>query len=314
MLSVAGLANQHREAQAADAAATQKYEETKQVVPMGASPKGHYTDPKAYRDEWRSERDLEAQREMADWSLGTMIASFIGVVLITATLWETTRTTIAATEAAEAAQRQADISEKALREARNSGIATERALLIAERPWLSVEPSLESGFMAEGADTSFIVGLHLMNHGNSPAVTIEMTIVVCPLDEDALGRLDGLIAEAQSGIDRVPPPRYAHHVFPKGGALHNVKAVIKTQDVAAAMARTGSNTVHPAVVGLIEYRNAFSYEQHYTTFIAEIARIHPENPNQLLPLEASEAGVLLAQDVPINQIDFRPIVFRGRVA
>jgi hypothetical protein len=64
----AGLANQNQNTRRADRAATQEYEQTKGVVPMGASPQGQYTDPKAYREEWRAERDLNAQRDMAFWA------------------------------------------------------------------------------------------------------------------------------------------------------------------------------------------------------------------------------------------------------
>ncbi len=64
--------------------------------------------PKPKRDEWRSERDLEAQRDMAQWaenmfysSIFMAFLSAIGIWLIFATLRETQKATKSAREAVE---------------------------------------------------------------------------------------------------------------------------------------------------------------------------------------------------------------------
>jgi hypothetical protein len=77
---------------------SQEYEQSKQVVPFGGSPEGAYTDPKAYRDEWRQEHDLHAQRDMSRWALYMWIATMVGIGLVGATLFETRK----AAQAAEA--------------------------------------------------------------------------------------------------------------------------------------------------------------------------------------------------------------------
>ena len=114
MLIVAALINHHHEAERAYHTAKQEYEESKRIKPMGAAgSKSPYTDPKAYRDEWRSERDLEAQWEMAKWAGWGAIATIVGIVILAATLWETSR-------AAQAAATSANVAEHAL-------IVTQRA-------------------------------------------------------------------------------------------------------------------------------------------------------------------------------------------
>lgn len=64
-------------------AAYQQYEGSKRELVPGAVIDGNRTtfDPKSYREEWRSERDLEAQREMAQWTFWMVVASGASVVI-----------------------------------------------------------------------------------------------------------------------------------------------------------------------------------------------------------------------------------------
>lgn len=64
-------------------AAHQQYEDAKRVSPPGAMFPGEraVTNPQGYREEWRGEYDLEAQREMADWAFAMLLASCAGVLI-----------------------------------------------------------------------------------------------------------------------------------------------------------------------------------------------------------------------------------------
>lgn len=89
------LYERHEQRERSYQAAYQQYRGSKKVVPPGVVAEGQRSvpDPKSYREEWRSERDLEAQREMANWtfylmviSLGTLVIAAIGVVYVARTL------------------------------------------------------------------------------------------------------------------------------------------------------------------------------------------------------------------------------------
>ena len=110
-LASLALVKHEQKADSAYQAARQEYEQSKQVVPEDAAAHRPYTADKPYREEWRAEQDLEAQRSMAWWGRVSSIATCIGVLLLFATLWETFRTTAAAMEAATAAKRQSDNAE-----------------------------------------------------------------------------------------------------------------------------------------------------------------------------------------------------------
>ncbi len=104
LLATLALRNHYKEADHRYQAARQIYEQTKTIAPPGGVPQAHYTDPKSSRDEWRTEQDLEAQREMARWAWWTMVATWVGVFLLFATLYESGVTARAAIDAVELAR------------------------------------------------------------------------------------------------------------------------------------------------------------------------------------------------------------------
>jgi hypothetical protein len=105
------LVDYKREADRAYQAAEQEYEESKRISPPGrAVADGKDTDHKAYRDEWRSEQDLKAQREMADTSWWMALAAWIGVFFLAATLWETAKAAKGAADAADATRKGVDLA------------------------------------------------------------------------------------------------------------------------------------------------------------------------------------------------------------
>jgi hypothetical protein len=116
LLLLAGLINHQERAEGADGRAAQHAQSTPQrVTQEGLAPVGGIQapppEPNPKREEWRSERDLEAQQEMARWALLMMIASFlsvgvtaVGVVFVKQTL-DATRAAVNEAENATAAAR-----------------------------------------------------------------------------------------------------------------------------------------------------------------------------------------------------------------
>ena len=77
-LGVMALSNYQRKADHAYQAARQEYEHSKRILTAEAAAHSKYTGDKSYREEWRSERDLEAQEAMADSSFWSSVAALIG--------------------------------------------------------------------------------------------------------------------------------------------------------------------------------------------------------------------------------------------
>jgi hypothetical protein len=75
----AGLANQANKADRAYQTSKQEYQGTKKLISLGGISQSKQTNPKAYRDEWRNEYDLKAQREMAEWAWWMLLTSAAGV-------------------------------------------------------------------------------------------------------------------------------------------------------------------------------------------------------------------------------------------
>jgi hypothetical protein len=158
LLIAAGLIHHYKNTERAEHAASQQYEETKRIKPLGVAGSDRpYTDPKAYREEWRAERDLNAQREMAYWAFWTFIATCFGIVILCATFWETAKAAIAAGDAAQSSARSADIAKETL-------VATERAWLRRDDVRFTTGIIIDQG----GARTTIEMGV--TNVGKAPAL------------------------------------------------------------------------------------------------------------------------------------------------
>lgn len=202
MLIGAGLVSQEKEAELTYQAARQEYEESKRVVSSDAAPESPHARAKAYRDEWRAERDLEAQRIMAKWSFWTALAAMFGVFLLAATLWETTRTTVAATEAADAARLSADAQ-----------VSAERAhlFLVLDEYYLKAIQERIVGASCHPADmddatfdTTLSVSYHFANYGKSPAVIKEISHELAHLE--ALPAIPSYVPINDRLLDRTVRP------------------------------------------------------------------------------------------------------------
>lgn len=160
LLLFAALANQQHETEGAYASAKQQYESTKRDAPLGNLAKSSKTDPKSYREEWRNEQDLEAQRDMATWAYWMLVATCfntaitaIGVAFVAWTL-----------DATREANRHNAVSAKAAQD--------QVRLMQAElRAWLAVD-SVEADYHAIRSKNDIVIpiSVKLSNTGKSTAL------------------------------------------------------------------------------------------------------------------------------------------------
>lgn len=89
MLLAAGLVNQHRHGSSANQSTAQELQIAQELPVSSGAPQAPAAKPNPEREEWRDERDLEAQQNMARWAEFLFYATVVGVVLLAATLFET---------------------------------------------------------------------------------------------------------------------------------------------------------------------------------------------------------------------------------
>jgi hypothetical protein len=227
LLMAAVLVDYYKEAERAHHAAHQQYEESKRVKPLGAAGSDRpYTDPKAYRDEWRAERDLEAQWSMAQWTRVGAIATVIGIIILAATFWETTRTARVASKAAESAAKQAAAAFEA--------VAIQRR---ENRAWLRIEDVQPDGdhpliIIDSGAATLAVV-IKVRNIGRTIASRVR--VLARPAIIVGTGpRLHETIASLRERTQTRGPGKLI--LFPDEPAEFKELLTIKRSDIDAALA------------------------------------------------------------------------------
>lgn len=160
ILGLSELYDYQREKNTAYHAAQQSYQNAVEDVPLGGVRDAEITDPAAYRDEWRQERDLEAQRDMARWALWMMAFAGVGVVVTTAGVIYVAMTLNATREAVAEAQNANKIASQ-LAEAE-----VRPRIIIGHRD--EMEATLN-----ETGHVGFQITITFPNVGKSPAVTAD---------------------------------------------------------------------------------------------------------------------------------------------
>lgn len=124
---------------------------------------------KITRDENRSDEDLNAQREMADWTEGVLWATLLfGALTVALTLlgvWWVKQTFDATVDTANAAYRANEI-------AAASATHQRRQATLAGRPYVLIEPGEHNFFEWRTQRVNFKWPFHLANYGGSPAMIV----------------------------------------------------------------------------------------------------------------------------------------------
>lgn len=169
MIVLAALHNQYRDTGRTDHATTQEHQETEQIVPFAAPPEGQHTEPEAGRNEWRAERDLEAQQEMARWAFWLWAATIVGIGLLAATLWETRKAAQAAYEMVGEAKATTAATNASAVETRKSNEIARIAYMAEQRPWLRWEIAQPISVKRHGDSLRVTISATLENFGKTPA-------------------------------------------------------------------------------------------------------------------------------------------------
>ena len=165
-LVFAGAINHSRERESRFQSANAQYnlasDHSVESVPVE---KSLTSDAASYRQEWREEQNLQAQREMAKWAWLMMLASFAGVAITAVGVVYVAQTLIATRAAVAAANRTAD-------EAKRIGEAQVRAYLAIT--------SVTNSFLYTSKNGGFcpMLKIKFLNSGNSPARNYEMRVKV----------------------------------------------------------------------------------------------------------------------------------------
>lgn len=232
------LAKQQGDADSAYEAAKQEYNQAKAIAPLGTSTKGGQTDPKSYREEWRNEQDLAAQREMAKWAWWMLVATCLSAIITSVGIFFVAET-LAATRDTLGETREAN------KIAREIGEAQVRA-------YLTFEPLSLNLIAMNGV--SAIPQLHfvLTNSGNSPANDITI-FARCTASRHANAEPDG------------PTGGQLFETLQAGGRIANYIHIGKVLEEA---------TAHDTYVGVrivlkLTYRDVFNTVVEYNkTYLA----------------------------------------------
>jgi hypothetical protein len=159
-----------------------------------------------------------------------------------------------------------------------------------------------------------LIDLEILNHGNSPATNIDVTVMICPREDDAAERLTALIDEVKRGTAvRAQVPVYVEPIFPQINAPHSFHAELKRDETLLAIQAQGDRLIQPSIIGMIEYKSAFSAEVLYTCFLGSLHRVPPETPTMLYGFNVREDGGLSEKEVPMNELSFVSAYFRGHI-
>lgn len=139
--------------------------------------------PNPARDEWRTESDLDAQWQMANWALLSAIAAWVALFVTAGGLVLLYKTLAANRDAVAAANRTAD-------EAKRIGEAQVRAYLSCEGATYTV------------SDKWLACEVIVRNNGQSPAIWTEIQAIVCTRPRSTTeGRIgfENVISESTAG-------------------------------------------------------------------------------------------------------------------
>jgi hypothetical protein len=149
MFVAAGLINQHRYGSSADYPSGQEFQIAQEAA-SGVAAHAPPANPNPERGEWRDERDLEAQQDMAKWAMFLFVATLVGLGLLAATLLETREAARAAWEMVE--------------ESKQATAAAKATLTLETRPYIVLDSfSYQQGIREYAAKFSF------KNVGRTPA-------------------------------------------------------------------------------------------------------------------------------------------------
>jgi hypothetical protein len=238
--------------------------------------------PHPNRQEWRSERDLQAQREMAKWTLVAALAAVGGIgvgILGLKLVYDTLQETKSAVEVAE------------------------RGIVAAERPWVSIRIAKVGPITFDKKNGQTKLRFELTNFGKSPALNVEVRCEFVPYYQNALKHLVQIV----DGAKKVEIPRiFGARIFPGQPIELNQTVWLARASIEKEAEELGlpkNNFIFPAFVGCVVYRSPVDDENHTTEFVVQLGRRDPHHAHGLLAIEVREGKV--------NSLDLKLQAFLG---
>lgn len=158
-------ANHYKNVRCGDGPTPQQCQSAAQVATPVAAVQTPPPEQNPNRTEWRSERDLEAQFEMAHWAKVSAIAALIalvvtgiGIVFVYQTLNANRAAVLVATRGSAAAEEAIQV--------------TRRAHVIEQRPWIAVRPVKMSNGILGKDFISACLWIRFTNIGKTPALNV----------------------------------------------------------------------------------------------------------------------------------------------
>jgi hypothetical protein len=131
-LFFAALLNREQRDQKHYKAAQEVYEQSKAEAPPGAIPERGITNPTAYREEWRDENDLRAQRDMAKYARWLFAATAVSVVISLFAIFLISETLVATRDTLVEAKKTTKLAELTLRQSEGATKAAFQTAAVAQ--------------------------------------------------------------------------------------------------------------------------------------------------------------------------------------
>jgi hypothetical protein len=167
--------------------------------------------------------------------------------------------------------------------AKSTAEATARQLELSQRPWISIDTSIESPltFTPEGA-AQVRVNFVIRNVGSTPAkgLSVQPRILIASWGEQDPVMQRSKVCEE----NRTREAETDGTLFPKVEVTKSVTFVADAWDIVKELNRTGSFS--PVVIVCASYRSTFDDSARYTTgVIYYLRRIDPSHPGMYLRMK-----------------------------
>jgi hypothetical protein len=172
-------------------------------------------------------------------------------------------------------RRSIEISESALKSSRE-------ALIVAQRPWVSIQMSLAGPLQFDDSGARIAVGIRLKNHGQTPAVNTRSFVV---LDPNSAGKKGPNFCKDQRGRNLT---NFAQVMFPGDIINEDREAQADGEEISRAMGRSG--TIAPLLTACVDYISEIDGIRHQTESTANIFRT-PKTPDGSFSIKPTEGDV-----------------------
>ncbi len=250
---------------------------------------------KATREDQRSQYDLKAQIDSAQWAFWILVISVAGVFVTIAgiayvrlTLREMEATNIIGEKSVEASTRAAVASERSVEVATTTIIENQRA-------WVKATISLDGPLVFENGEAKIRLRATTKNVGLTPAQFVDVTIRMFANSSTGIGPID--VQRSLCDEIRLRPigQGFGYSLFPNDEITQTIYIALAKEDVARASQQlSGFMSVY--VIGCVDYTTVFRDRHHQTGFIFDLVRFEPAHPQNHFIIEIA-AGTL-----PIERI------------